>query len=114
MKVKLTREEAIKLHKLMWLDMQDKFGDNPSRWMREAFKEDWCKEHIGSEIENNCFLCEYTSQKTGRHDGSNCEYCPIDWKSERTLVFCENGEVTWGNSPISEILALPERKVDDE
>jgi len=112
--MELTREQAIKFHKLMWMDMQDMFGDNPSRWMREAFKADWCKEHIGSEIENNCFLCEYTSQKTGRHDGSNCEYCPIDWKSKRTLVFCENGEVTWGNSPISEILALEERKVDDE
>lgn len=111
--MKLTRERALKLHKLMWMDMQDELGDNPSHWEREEFKKNWCKEHIGSEIENDCFLCEYTKQYPREYGGCNCSICPIEWKSPRHFISCEAGKVIWYQSPISEILALSERKVDE-
>lgn len=112
--MKLTREEAIKFHKLMWMEMQDELGDNPSHDEREKFKKSWCKEHLGFEIENNCVLCEFTQQSPRMWHDVDCHKCPIDWKSSRVWIACEGDGVCWYKSPISEILALEERKVDDE
>lgn len=125
----LTREEALKLHRAMWTEMQEKLGDNPSADDRCDFKGDWCEKHFPNHsIVNDCFLCEYVNPNYASEFYCK-ERCPIDWESLK--------KYDWGNSdccaiykgysgkdsdfdnkiylaaPISEILALPEREVAD-
>ena len=107
----LTREQALKLHREMWGDMQKKLGDKPSEASRIYFKEEWCKEHFPDEkIFAHCFLCEYTVDENGIAD---CHRCPILWGSEkkRTGVYCMSPGNDYATVPISQILALPEREV---
>ena len=106
--MKLTREEALKLHRQMWTDMQKELGDNPSRTQRTAFKYEWIRKHFpGEYVESGCFLCEYRNQTT-----RDCEQCPIDWGYNYVLSSsgCEFGKHKWGYIPISVLLALPERE----
>lgn len=96
--MKLTREEALKLHRQMWSDMRDALGDNPDFNERYFYKTQWCKKHFPEEhITNSCFLCEYAC--------SDCWRCPIKWPG-RT---CETNSY-YKVVPISRMLALPERK----
>ena len=101
--MELTREEALKYHRQMWEDMQKELGDEPIGRARILFKEKWISEHFpGEKICNDCFLCEFTT------DRRCCMDCPIEWD----YGWCEKGERNWRNAPISKILALPERKVE--
>ena len=133
--MKLTREEALKLHREMWSDMQTALaGGNDNNRIRSEFKERWVKSHFPEmEVKHYCFLCEYALQmhneKSDRplafFEGKKCcKYCPIDWRDDIYRGWsdnsykgngydCENGEVSWECSPISEILALPERIVNE-
>jgi hypothetical protein len=107
--MKLTRGQALELHWQMWADMQKELGDNPSFGKRWEFKAKWCAEHFpGEEIVSNCFLCEYVNQNE-----YDCDSCPIKWDNDPVIDCCESGSVNYVNSPISVILALPEREVDD-
>lgn len=108
--MKLTKEQALELHRQMWGDMQNELGDNPSHDEREKFKESWCKAHLGFEIENNCVLCEFTHQLPRRYHEIDCYKCPIDWKSSQDWIACEGDGVIWYKSPISVILMLPVRE----
>ena len=125
----LTREEAVKLHRQMWTEMQEKLGDCPSAKDRDNFKADWCKEHFPNHsILNDCFLCDYVN-----HDFASTTYClnrcPIDWESLKKYSYqttdcCavykeydgddddEENEIYY-TALISEILALPEREVKE-
>lgn len=95
----LTREEALKYHRQMWGDMQKELGDNPTSYERIHFKEEWCAKHFpGEPIFNFCFLCEYVS-----NNSVSC--CLIDWPYSTCVTHSY-----YYNAPISEILALPERK----
>jgi hypothetical protein len=114
----LTREQALKLHHEMWTDMQIKLGDCPTTRARIHFKNEWCKEHFPNEIiNNNCFLCEYFANK-GQTCASNnigrC-ICLIDWglNNDNNNSGCIWGLINYEQSPISEILALPERNTND-
>lgn len=102
--MKLTREEALRLHRQMWSDMQKELGDCPTYEERNDFKARWCLEHTPENIPRaNCYLCEYTTQI----DGYKCRCnCPIVWG----IYGCIDGKVDYRCSPISEILALPERE----
>ena len=101
--MKLTREEALRLHRQMWTDMQKELGDKPNGGERVLFKENWCDEHFPDEyIKSDCFLCEYNRNV----DDDRCKYCLIVWPYGE----CINHQYYY-NTPISEILALPERKV---
>lgn len=103
--MKLTREEALKLHKQMWSDMQKELGDCPTLEQRELFKYSWCYDNTPEAIPYaNCYLCEYVAQ-TGKH----CDDCTIDW-GKSWGIRCIDGDVDYRYSPISKILALPERK----
>ena len=63
MNKKLTREEAIRLHRKMWKDMRDELGDDPYKSYRNEFKKNWIEEHFPNEfVRCNCFLCEYAQQ----------------------------------------------------
>ena len=116
----ITREEALRLHREMWTDMQKELGDNPTPTQRIEFKHKWLNARGYSEVECSCFLCEYA-----RHDcAENCNKCPIDWttlatygKDDRFLGTCRAScydgvfaaKPIHRFAPISEILALPER-----
>ena len=109
----LTREEALKLHRQMWTDMQNDLGNDPGIVARETYKDDWCDEHGFEDIDNSCFLCEYSSNKSPEH----CYYCPVKWPTWGGKCFSaslEDGTKLGGDYyqvvPISEILALPERE----
>lgn len=102
---KLTRKEAINLFRQQWADMQKELGDCPAREDRELYKRQWCNDHNYFNC-NNCFLCEWANQ----NDYIPCDECPIDWGS----ASCVGGKVDYRYAPISEILALPERRIKDE
>ena len=109
--MKLTREEALKYHRQMWTDMQTAIGDNPSLFDRIEYKIKWCEEHFpAEEINNHCFLCEYVH----KNYCDDCDYCPIKWDDNYDDDCCGLGGVNYGYSPISVILALPEREVENE
>jgi hypothetical protein len=103
-KLSLTREEALKLHRQMWNDMQKNLGDCPKTADRMGYKREWCLEH-GYNICNDCFLCEYNKQ---HNSDAKCCDCLIEWKYDT----CYRNEYYY-EAPISEILALPEREVSD-
>ena len=94
----LSKEEALRLHRKMWRDMQKEFGDCPSAGIRVEFKEDWCNSH-GYKVRSDCFLCEYDYQVGGR----SCKNCPIKWPNGSCIKGCY-----YHKAPISEILALEE------
>lgn len=101
----LTKERAIELFRQQWSDMRDRLGENPHILNRERFKDMWVDEHFpGERIDNGCFLCEYDLQQGG---GGYCEFCPIEWPGGYCVV---PSSTNYYKSPISEILALPERK----
>lgn len=106
--MKLTREEALRLHRQMWTDMQTALGDNPNPRDRTNFKWSWCESHFPDDkIYAHCFLCEYLKQnhiKCYRWKG-----CLVKWYHGGCL-----DEIDYETAPISVILALPEREVEDE
>lgn len=109
---KLTREEALKLHRQMWNDMQRDLGDCPGYHERIMYKREWCgtNEYFG--VFDNCFLCEWI-----RQNKISCDGCPINWNFDgqnKRGNYCMYGTIDYGISPISEILALPESEVEVE
>ena len=117
--MKLTREKALELHRKMWSEMQMELGDNPTILERTIFKmnwcEKWCEENGFVEVENNCFLCDYAK---------TCKECPIDWSKAEDIVvkgevvscnnMYKNDGTYYTSAPISKILAIPEREVDED
>lgn len=107
----LTREDALTLFREMWSDMRNELGDNPNIYQRLGFKEKRVNEKFPyKRVRYDCFLCEYVKRK----DMDSCKRCPIDWGHDGIYdnaceKLCEPG-VDWRVSPISEVLALPERK----
>lgn len=116
--MKLTRERALELHRRMWTDMQKDLGDNPTYEQRYNYKTRWLRTNFPYDcVEHNCFLCEYA-----KVDYAECEdYCPIEWPAGR----CEDGSWydeeldewdysdNWTHMPISRLLALPEREIEE-
>lgn len=103
---KITKEEAIALHRQMWSDMKDAIGNRPGSYARMEFKRRWCEINGYEGVCADCFLCEYVEQNVdlSRAKGGCQSVCPIDWGKG-----CMRGDVRYSSSPISEILALPER-----
>lgn len=119
MNKKLTRDEAIELHMEMWQDMQTELGDEPNWYERLDFKKKWVEEHFPNEdVISNCFLCEYAESAAKDQYFSRCLKCPIAWNSSihptcnpGILDVWERNMIDYRYSPISVILALPEREV---
>lgn len=103
--MELTRERALELHRQMWTDMQFDLGNYPTGGERVEYKKDWCKTHFPNErVLNDCFLCEYSK---------SCGSCPVKWPTEiRGYCHCTENDYYY-KAPISEILALPEREVEE-
>lgn len=111
--MELTREQALELHRQMWSDMQQELGDTPNSFERELYKRKWCREHFPDEnIRDCCFLCEYAHNKYKSDGGFPCRYCLIKWDCN----YCFEGDSikkSYRNMPISQLLALPEREIDE-
>ena len=114
--MELTKEEALRLHRQMWSNMRDELGDNPSWDERWEFKRDWIAKHFPlSNVTHYCFLCEYAIHEDGNHEYvcyAVCAYCPLKWTAKHVKNTCEGGILSgrdWRFSPISDILALPEK-----
>lgn len=99
--MKLTREKALELHRKMWSDMQKELGDTPDLKSRKSYKRHWCKVHGFEDVMGDCFLCEYIE-----NFWLGCKDCPIKWPG----IDCTSGDISYRYSPISKILALPERE----
>ena len=110
----LTREQALKLHREMWGDMQKKLGDNPPFIARLRFKLEWCENTGFVNIRASCFLCEFDKHHSTSDRKCNC---PIDWRPLTKTSFCDgyvdDKYIGYGNAPISAILALPESEVSE-
>lgn len=118
----LTREEALKLHRQMWTDMQKELGNDPTGVRRHIFKERWCEKHKPRDVVyNDCFLCDYVKHAMRKKEICSlflhCQLCPIAWPTHDGNCYC--GRMADGTrisgeyylvAPISEILALPERE----
>ena len=108
----LTREEALKLHRQMWSDMQKELGDNPDYREREQYKKKWCAEHFPNKyIDNNCFLCEYNRITNNDYYCDCREVCLIKWINGGCLDGAPEDRYT--KMPISKLLALPEREFNE-
>ena len=108
----LTREEALKLHRQMWSDMQKELGDNPDYEEREQYKKKWCVEHFPNKyIDNNCFLCEYNRITNNDYYCDCRETCLIKWINGGCLDGAP--EDRYSRMPISKLLALPEREFNE-
>lgn len=120
----LERDEAIRLHLQMWSDMQKELGDKPNFVKRAVYKGNWLEKHGYEEVEAHCFLCEYAGQAWFANGATHgqCDYCPIDWSFLSCGLFNDRcfgryrngGREVYQCAPISEILALPEREVNDD
>lgn len=121
----LTKEEALRLHREMWADMQAELGDKPGDLGRIEYKDRWLAIHGYEDVMAACFLCEYAKQVWRRNSGlpyvSKCQFCPIVWSplSKYGVSYCgdrykDGGHDIYLCAPISEILALPERKVSND
>lgn len=120
----MTREEALKYHRQMWGDMLENIGDEATADEREDFKEKWLRAHFpGENFRHNCILCTYV--KKDINSNKKCRNCPINWEKlvsgdepyvphgGRCYLEYKGGGVEGAiylDAPISEILALPERK----
>ena len=112
--MKMSEEMAVRLHRMMWSDMQRELGDCPSCDDRLNFKHEWVKRNFpGEHIASDCWLCEYASSVAYKI-GSDpyCAYCPIKWPSWH----CNTMDFSYAKEPISDILALPAKsdKIMDE
>lgn len=116
--MRLTKEQALELHRQMWSDMQKALGDNPFPNERFAFMRKWIEEHFphGTRVLYDCFLCEYARQKCNTL--FPCAYCPIAWNPYCGSAGCNPGKYyvdfyglkDYRFTPISRILPLPERE----
>ena len=121
--MKLTREEAIANHRKMW----NWIADETERRQAIVSKSDYLHDTLWRDMENECFCCEYSFQKSGCE---SCKDCPLDWSSNQKSFMCENiqsygdykglhikwiyseKEGDWRNAAkiAREIANLPERK----
>ena len=81
--MKLTKEEAIRRHKMMW----GWIADETLRRQKCVDKLD-AFEHFGWDpcpVLSNCWCCEYASNID---TNCVCDYCPIAWPSKSNHVPC--------------------------
>ena len=97
---KLSREEAIRLHREMWnwIADENEKGNDVDKWLfliKEGFIESKDLEVILEsdeyKIDCYCFCCEYAKQKAdenGEEYDYRCKYCPLEWgNANKDLLF---------------------------
>lgn len=109
--MKMSEEMAVRLHRMMWSDMQRELGDTPPGGERNSFKEAWIETHFpGERVYHNCFLCEYASGAKEGTACATCSFCPIKWSND--TCWGPHADTNYLTSPISKILELPARNED--
>lgn len=86
----LSKEEAIKRHRMMWKWMSEESIEKKRVVTKlDAFK------HFGwnvNGIANCCWCCEYAEQYLKLSNQENvCRYCPLEWPNGRCTSYLENG-----------------------
>lgn len=84
---KLTKQEAIKLHRHMW----NWIADETERTGLFIIETDYFKETDVSYEDypqDFCYCCEYAKQKSGEEYENRCKCCPLYWGSERNALMC--------------------------
>lgn len=86
----LSKEEAIKRHRMMWEWMSDQSLEQKRIVSKqEAF------EHFGWDkngIEHCCWCCEYAEQYLKLSNRENlCSHCPLEWPNDRCTNNHNNG-----------------------
>ena len=127
---KLSKEDAIRLHRALWKWIADE-----SERRKTAILKFESPLVIKFQPRNNCFLCEYAFLVSGRNC-VDCTKCPLEWGTEeltigimgRLICQCEDGEskyISWINAVVCDdweeaarlaldIENLPERKTEEE
>ena len=88
----LTKEQAIKLHRIMWLWIAKEIARNKKPMVIGRLKETYISRHTEFEsVICDCFACEYGYKKSteeyvygGCCENSyhcKCEFCPLEWRS---------------------------------
>lgn len=83
---KLTKQEAIRLHRLMWLWI----AKETLKRKKKVYKFDYFDEMeipFEDRPQDLCYCCEYDSQKY-KVEEDFCKHCPLDWKSEIDDLIC--------------------------
>lgn len=113
---KMSEEMALRLHLMMWKDMQRELGDRPLAGDRSSFKARWIERNLPfMTCMHCCFLCEYAKDHKKFPNKKDCSKCPVIWDKLLddigAFAPCEvfMSKVKYHSSPISEILALPAR-----
>lgn len=84
---KLTREEAIELHKKMW----NWIADETERTGLLISKSDYfmlAGAQCRSIPAHTCYCCEYDRHRNSLNHNGRCKYCPLDWGSKCNLLMC--------------------------
>lgn len=122
----LTKEQALQLHKEMWLEMAKckdvtVSGINDLRNYNSLSVEQnnryWFKSNYMNgnnlDILNNCFLCEYAYQEMERNGciDNYCKFCPVNWESKDKEFMCESDSgIDWRYSNILDIANIKLRE----
>lgn len=85
----LTKEEAIRRHRLMWNWIaQTSIQEQRCAEKYEAFK------HFGwnwNRVSNGCWCCDYAEREKleteNKHSVKKCSFCPVEWPGG----YCSNG-----------------------
>ena len=75
----MTKEEAIKKHCEMWLDIAKKTRSAGIGVSKDYY---FISHGITELPMNNCWMCEYTRQLSPSGVYLDCNLCPIDWGSK--------------------------------
>ena len=90
--MQLTKEQAIEEHRKMWDWIADQISKSNERVNIYNLKEEYCDMH-GLNINNDCFLCEYTSQ----FSDLQCIYvCPLIWEADHLCGCMGNRNSKYG------------------
>ncbi len=98
-KIVLTKEDAIREHRKMWLWIADKIKESnyklyitKTTYLTEVLgfsQEEVVKKNI---IKSECFLCHYAYNQEIRDMNNiyHCQFCPLDWCSTVKSLMCVN------------------------
>lgn len=82
---KLTKDEAIRLHREMW----DWLSENPDKEKVDCPTiEKWLEDNEDYP-DSDCFCCEYNLVQTYEYEEEGCAHCPLKWPSKETAFQCE-------------------------
>lgn len=115
----MTKRKAIAKHRKMWRWIAGIIAEKKCHVDIPSLKEIFCKGNHDYCIDNNCYLCEYASNKEG-----NCSACcPLEWPGGSCCLNSKEGlfmnvlyERDWEKQSAlaRQIAELPEKEGKDD